>query len=193
MGSFLTNITLHGPTQAEVAAAVRELLPECEAYISPSRNGWVTFYGDSFEDQDAPNLIAAAADLCEHCGADGFASLVHDSDVLLFWVIAKDGGLIAEYNSCPGYFSDEEDADVAVSTEEIAEALAGLSGGGVLATTIAAVLTAEDAFAEETLEAVGEVLGAADLGVGFDILQEDEANNGEIVSDWEQFVHVEPK
>jgi hypothetical protein len=192
MGSFLTNITLHGPTQATVAAAVRELLPDCEAYISPNRNGWVTFYGDSFEDQDAPNLIAAAAELCEHCGADGFASLVHDSDVLLFWVIAKDGGLIAEYNSCPGYFSDEDEGEP-VSTEEIAEALAGLSEGKVTPTTIAAVLTGEDTFAEETLEAVGEALGAPDLGVGFDILQEDEANNAEIVSDWEQFVHVAPK
>jgi|GEM_PF-6290709 len=191
MGTFLTNITLHGPTQAAAAAAVRALLPNCDCYVAPNRNGWITLYGDAFEGEDPTALLTAASELCQECESDGFASLVHDSDVLAIWVFDREGELAMEYNSCPEYFGSDAPAETA-STADFARALAEMSDGQTAAAAISAVLEKDNAFAEDTLDTLGETLGAPNLGVGYSILQEDVDNNAEIVTDWEQFLHVEP-
>ncbi len=109
MGAFYTNITLYKVQQREVADYLAG--QKRTAYVSPTMNDFTVVYDKATEGQDTDVLQGLAQSLTRQFKCAGLASLVHDSDVYLYWLY--DGGrLLDSYNSMPAYF-DEDDSDAA--------------------------------------------------------------------------------
>src|SRR5258708_5159051 len=102
MGSFLTNYQV----RSDSASAVREALAglvQSRAYVSPPKDGWVTVYDEASDHQDDVTLRRMALGLSERLKTSVLCFLVHDSDVMVYW-LCRDGTLVDEFNSDPDYF-----------------------------------------------------------------------------------------
>lgn len=108
MGNFYTNITLQGPSQAEVIETVRRL--GRTAYVSPTINDYTVVYDRETEDQDVAVLEDLAALLSDRLKCVALAVLNHDDDVLLYRLYDS-GDLLDAYDPSPGGFYDEDDDD----------------------------------------------------------------------------------
>lgn len=98
MGNTYANVTLHGPSQADIAAGVGSL--GMAAVVSPTRER-ATVVFSSLE-----TTMDLARGLSEEMKCPAWAVLVSDDDLLLYWLFNK-GELLDEYNSCPGYSTGE--------------------------------------------------------------------------------------
>ncbi len=108
MGSFYTNVTLFKVEQRNVADFLAQ--QKRKAFVSPTAGNFTVVYDQETEDQDTEVLKELAEDLTRQFGCTGLASLVHDSDVYMYWLY-ENGELIDTYNSLPDYFdSDSDDA-----------------------------------------------------------------------------------
>ncbi|MEZ6093249.1 MAG: ankyrin repeat domain-containing protein [Pirellulaceae bacterium] len=81
-----------------------------DAWIAESKNGLVTFWDKHAANQDAARICFLAESVSSALEAVVVAFLVHDSDVLCYWLYDR-GTQMDEYNSCPQYWGDET-ADV---------------------------------------------------------------------------------
>ncbi len=106
MGSFYTNIILYKASQKQVADLLAA--QKRTAYVSPTVNNFTVVYDRKTEDQDARVLKVLAEALTRQFQCSGMASLVHDSDVYLYWLY-ENGKLLDSYNSMPSYFDAEND------------------------------------------------------------------------------------
>jgi hypothetical protein len=105
LGAFYTNITVRAPSPQ----AVLPLLAGRRAFVSPGSNGWVTIYDEQCEEGDS-DPAEFAAQLSGQIGTLAFLVTVHDDDILYFDVFDQ-GAQVDEYDSCPNYFSEEDDDD----------------------------------------------------------------------------------
>jgi hypothetical protein len=101
MGASYTNITLHGPDQEQVVQCLTQM--HRTAYVSPTVDNYTVVYDRETEDQDAAHLIGLASQLSTAFECPALAVLVHDSDILAYWLF-EEGTLADEYDSAPGYF-----------------------------------------------------------------------------------------
>ena len=101
MGAFYTNITLRGPDREQVAQCLKQM--KRTAYVSPTADGFTVVYDKETENQDDADLMGLASQLSAAFECPALAVLVHDSDVLAYWLF-EEGTLADEYNSAPGYF-----------------------------------------------------------------------------------------
>ncbi len=106
MGSFYTNITLYKASQKQVADYLAR--QQRAAYVSPTVDDFTVVYDRETEDQDAKVLKKLAESLTKQFQCSGLASLVHDSDVYVYWLY-DNGELLDSYNSLPSYFDAEND------------------------------------------------------------------------------------
>jgi len=104
MGAFFTNCQIHTNSAPAVKKALEPLV-NSRAYISPEKNGWITVYDESSDEQDPAVLTRVAAALSRSLETAVFAFLVHDNDVAMYWLY-QNGLLADEYNSAPDYFED---------------------------------------------------------------------------------------
>ncbi|MGI5817831.1 MAG: hypothetical protein ACOX9R_07005 [Armatimonadota bacterium] len=101
MGSFYTNLTLHGPGQHEVAEYLASR--NRQVLVSPTVGGVTVVYDALAESQEQRLLANLGRELSAQFDCAALAALNHDDDVL--WLqLHLDGRLIDEYNSAPGYF-----------------------------------------------------------------------------------------
>ena len=105
MGSFYTNVLVQGATQDQIAEDLRGV--GREAYVSPTVGRFTVVYDALSECQDHGLLAHFAGQLSRRLGATAMASLMHDDDVLMYWLF-QDGELVDEYSSAPGYFEDAD-------------------------------------------------------------------------------------
>jgi hypothetical protein len=111
MGAFIVNVNVRSQDRQAVERAVAALNPSA-AWVTDSKNGWVTVYDEEASTQDDRRIRELSEHLSEAVGAPAIAFLVHDSDFVCYWLC--DGGrVIDEFNSCPDYFGDDfgEDSD----------------------------------------------------------------------------------
>jgi hypothetical protein len=101
MGATYGNIPLRGPTQAQAIRAVREL--RLVAWVSPTVQGITVVYDCRCED-DGDVVPAVTMRLSERLGCAAWGVYVYDSDILRY-TLARDGRVLDEYDSRPGYFS----------------------------------------------------------------------------------------
>ena len=106
MGSFYTSITLRGPSQDRVIAALNER--NRVAYVSPTLDGITLVCDKQSEDQDSHILKELTGALSRRLTCVALAVLNHDDDILMCWLYDK-GILLDEYDSTPGYFEGDED------------------------------------------------------------------------------------
>ena len=100
MGSFYVNVTVKGPAQSDVVAAINERA----AYVSPSVAGCTLILDEACESQLEAEIITFAAVLSYRLHCPTFTVLVHDDDILAYW-LHRDGSLLDWYNSNPGAFA----------------------------------------------------------------------------------------
>ncbi len=102
MGAFYTNITLRGPEQAQIVDFLKE--QGRVAFVSPPIDGCTVVYDEQCESQDDQILFGLASALSARFSCPALAVLIHDFDILKYG-LARDGKLVDEYDSCPGYFT----------------------------------------------------------------------------------------
>ncbi|HWZ63358.1 MAG TPA: hypothetical protein VNX02_10080 [Steroidobacteraceae bacterium] len=131
MGSFYVNVTVRGPTQEDVIAAVSERA----AYVSQTIAGCTVILDESCESQLEAEIITFAAVLSYRLHCPAFSAFVHDDDIFVYW-LHRDGALLDIYNSNPGAFAPPGmtftgpvggNASLLASTFEVAESTS-LSG-----------------------------------------------------------------
>ena len=106
MGSFYTNHTVRGPSQAELLDWLRDR----PAFVSKSERGLSVVLDAECEDQDGEVLASLAADISGQMNCHVLAVLNHDDDVLYF-ELYENGEKIDEYNSSPAFFDDSADSN----------------------------------------------------------------------------------
>ena len=104
MGLFYTNIVLRGPSQQEVVAHLTDL--GRDAYVSPTVDDITVVYDRECEDQSEAVLEEVGGGLSRRFRCPALVSLVHDSDLYMYWLFA-DGERVDAYNALPDYFDEE--------------------------------------------------------------------------------------
>ena len=170
MGSFLTNYQVRSDDAAAVRDAVIPLV-QSRAYVSPPKNGWVTIYDEKSDEQNDAVLRKMAMRLSQTLKTSVFAFLVHDSDILAYWLY-RGGDLIDEFDSDPEYFGKRVNEATRARVRGNTDALLPLCVSGTTREQIDAVLHDPDGgpvFAEELLTELATLLGIdeARVGVGF--------------------------
>jgi ankyrin repeat protein len=102
MGSFFANYQVREVEAAKVIKKLQNLI-KARAYVSSAKQGWISVYDESSDQQNEQELHRLAKALSYHCATDVLAFLVHDSDILIY-LIYKQGRLEDEYNSRPDYW-----------------------------------------------------------------------------------------
>jgi len=108
VGAFFTNYQVRSDSMEDVIRVLNSSVRR-RAYISPPKNGWVTVYDESSDDQDERELQRLAKTISKDLSTSAFAFLNHDSDVLLYFLYER-GVLADEYNSNPDYFEEADQA-----------------------------------------------------------------------------------
>jgi hypothetical protein len=163
MGAFYTNYQVRSDSTADVVKALGPLV-RSRAYVSPTKNGWVTVYDEASDDQSDVILREIAMGLSETLNTAVFAFVVHDSDVFLYWLF-QSGRLIDELDSDPEYFGNKVNEATRARLRGNTAALLPLCRPGTTAAEIDAVLHDPDApsgIADELLADLAELLGMDD-------------------------------
>ena len=104
-GFFYTNIVLRGPSQRDVVAHLTEL--GRIAFVSPTIDNITVVYDRECEDQSEAVLEEVGAGLSRRFRCPALVSLVHDSDLYMYWLFDA-GERLDVYNAIPDYFDDEQ-------------------------------------------------------------------------------------
>jgi len=106
MGTFVTNLHIRDAERNAVIGALRSL-DVVPAFVRGSpEHTWTSIFPEA-ADQDQAALSEMASTLSRALNRPVIAFLVHDSDVLLYWLY-NGGKELDRYNSAPGYFTGEE-------------------------------------------------------------------------------------
>jgi len=100
MGGFYGNITLRGPSQDEVVQALHGR----HAAVAPTKNGNTVAFDSACDEQDCDGIQSLAARLSKKLHCIALAVIVHDDDVLIFYLY-EHGTLSDAYSSSPDYFA----------------------------------------------------------------------------------------
>jgi hypothetical protein len=102
MGAFFVNFHVKTRSRKSVMTVLRNLI-DTRAYVSSSRGGWVSVYEERTSSQDDEEIARLGRELSSHLEAPVIGFLVHDSDVLRYWLF-EGGQLRDEFDSLPDYF-----------------------------------------------------------------------------------------
>jgi hypothetical protein len=183
------NISFKGARQDQIAQAIREKLPGRTCCVSPQIHGWVTVRDLAFDTMEDPAAIATpAAAVSRACGCPALALYLFDELLLCYWLFNGRGEL--EDESCP---DDRPGPDAPLTFEERRgllgrpERIAALAGENVTEAEVRAALAmGEEPDAAAALEALGNLLGIADVLWGY----QDLIDHGgpEEIAGWKDFV-----
>lgn len=105
VGSFYTNVTLQGPDEDQVVAAIREL--GYRAFVATTINSLTVVCEQQSDTQDKRIWHSVASRLSEKLNCAAFTVMNHDDDILLY-SLYRNGQLVDEYNSCPAYWNEAD-------------------------------------------------------------------------------------
>lgn len=108
MGTFYTNIHLKHGKQQDVFSVIEEC-GGVPAYISKPHGGWISVFPQATESQDDTVMKKVCASLSAKLNTGVIGFTCHDSDIFIY-VLAENGRVVDEFNSCPGYFDGSDDA-----------------------------------------------------------------------------------
>jgi len=90
-------------------------------YLSPPIDGWISFFPAKY------GQIPLGLEIAKNTRSDVLQLLVHDDDIFCYWYY-RDGRVVDEYNSRPGYFGEEVTEDDMGRLKGRAEVFSGLLG-----------------------------------------------------------------
>lgn len=182
MGAFYGSVHLRTKDRDEV----RRLLEEAgkkqpgRFLVGPALSGWVAVYP---EHHGQDERVAQA--LGRKFPGDLLYVMVHDDDVFVY-AYYRGGRLLDQYNSCPDYFGDDDDA--AGERGGQPEVFRDLLGDAGAVEELARLLAADrPLFASETLQRFAEIVGLRNALTSYEYLQAGETGR---IEGWDEFVHV---
>jgi hypothetical protein len=189
MGAFFVNFQVRSDSTAKVRDALVPIV-RTGAFVSPSKNGWVTVYEKSSDDQDDEVVRRIGSELSKVLNTAIVSFMVHDSDIALYWLF-QCGKLVDEFNSAPDYYEKASKAERA-RTRGNADALLPLCVAGTTREQVDAVLHPAEGnpvFAEEIVSDLAGLLGIDEQRVclGFSYFDEE---GEETLSDAAEFEPV---
>ena len=156
MGLFCANFHFRTTDDKALAAALgHRKVTRCR--ISAAKNGWTSLYEERASQQDDDRIRDLATGLSKDLHVPCVAFLVHDSDFACYWLV-DDGKLLDEFNSCPGYFDDDDDGSPNPSGGQT-DLLLPYCRTGVQEKDLEALLREETTFAESVIEGLADALG----------------------------------
>lgn len=190
MGAFLTNYQVRTKSASAVKKTIATLV-QSRAYVSPEKNGWVTVYDESSDEQNEATLNRIAGGLSKALDAAVFGFLVHDSDIAVYWFYQ--GGVIKdEFNSAPNYFDEKTNDATRTRLRGNPDILLPLCIAGTVRSQIEEVIHPADGFpvlAENILVDLAKLLGIDEsrISLGFNYFDEE---GEEILPDASEFEPV---
>jgi len=155
MGTFVGN--LHVRTND--AQALEKILDELGARnrrVTDARNGWVSVYEERCSMQDEETISSLARDVSARAKAPAIGFLLHDSDMLRYWLY--DSGVEKDtFDSWPGYGEDDDEGPEPEGGDS--DALLAYCVAGTTTDAIDAALAEDSTFADDKLAAVAGFLG----------------------------------
>jgi hypothetical protein len=103
------NYQVRSEDSAAVATAAAELI-HGRAYVSPSKQGWVSLYDEKSETQDAYEIGRIGSDLSAKLNTAVIAFLVSESTLFVYYIF-ENGDLVDEYHSTPPPNNAQTQAD----------------------------------------------------------------------------------
>ena len=155
MGTFVGN--LHVRTND--ASTLEKILDDLGARnrrVTDARNGWVSVYEERCSMQDEETIESLARDLSARAKAPAIGFLLHDSDVLRYWLYDS-GEEKDTFDSWPGYGEDDDGGPEPEGGDS--DALLAYCVAGTTTDAIDAALADDPTFADDKLVAVAGFLG----------------------------------
>lgn len=119
MGNFYVNYTTRGPDREAVAECLRSA--KRTAFVSPTLDSITVFFDENSDSQDDAVIKDLGQQASKDLGAPVLAVLNHDDDILAYWLFDA-GELADEYNSCPGYFSGDDETPAGGDAKQLCAA-----------------------------------------------------------------------
>ncbi len=190
MGASFINYQVRAKSASKVKKAIEPLV-KSRAYVSPEKNGWVTIYDESSDDQNEATIIHIATELSKSLVTAVLACLVHDSDIAAYWLY-RNGTLTDEFNSAPDYFGEDMDDKTRERVSGNTDALLPLCLASATRAQLDEVLHSADgpsAMAEDMVKELAKLLGIDEsrISLGFKYFDEE---GEELLPDAAQFVPV---
>lgn len=189
---FSLHLKSTDPDQVRLAVDAAAEQVRGAAFVAPPRNGWIVVYPSM--ELLSPDLLGAIA--VDAHAADAVVMSLFDSDVVCYWYF-RNGELADYFNSCPDYFGEASDEDMAAKGD--AKALAPILGTAdvrKLSKLIKArMINGESVGGElpddedERFAQIADVIGLQHAAGFYDYLAEGEAIDG--LGDAATLVHVD--
>jgi hypothetical protein len=157
MGLFCVNFHFRN-TDASALSAAMKRRGIAKHRVLPEKNGWTSLYDARASEQDEDRIRQLAGDLSNELSVPAIAFLVHDSDIACYWLFDR-GRELDHFNSCPDYFSQDDDGPGAPPSGGQPRLLLPYGRGGLQEDQIAAILQSESLFAEDLIQKLAGVLG----------------------------------
>jgi hypothetical protein len=106
VGNFYVNYTIRGPEREVIAKHLRSA--KRKAFVGPAVEGLTVFFDEKSDTQDDAVITDLGKQVSENLEAPLLAVLNHDDDILAYWLFEA-GKVADDYNSCPGYFSGDDE------------------------------------------------------------------------------------
>jgi hypothetical protein len=107
MGAFYVNYTLRGPVQSAVVDALQGF----RAVVTPARERSVVVAEERSDSQADEVIEEMASVLSRKLSCAVWTVLVHDDDILKYWV-HRSGAIEDKYDSAPDYFSTDSSEEI---------------------------------------------------------------------------------
>ena len=176
MGSSYSNLTLRGADRERTIAALRAR--GRDAFVGPEQDGAFVVFDEASEN-DPEALEALAVELTRELGGVALAVTVHDEDVLYFSLV-RDGSVLDQYDSCPGYFTGDEQPASGGDAAQLAETFGAPGSRDEVERILRAPPKQGDYFFETARhEDLVDVLGLPEYGVslGYKYVYQGEADD----------------
>jgi len=175
MGAFFVNYHVRSDSTARVCKALGPLI-KAGAYVSPTKNGWVTVYEKSSDEQDDEIIRRIGSELSNTLKTAVISFLVHDSDIAIYWFF-RSGELVDEFNSAPDYYEKASKAERA-RTHGNADLLLPLCVPGTTREQVDAVLHPAEGhplMADDIVSDLAELFGMDDsrAHLGFNYFEDE--------------------
>ncbi|HWI66661.1 MAG TPA: hypothetical protein VNT75_33020 [Symbiobacteriaceae bacterium] len=134
--------------------------------VSPSRNGWVGVHDSKMQGQGEALCADVARQLSGRLNTTAVTFLIHDGDFLCYW-LARNGELLDEYNSMPGYFDEGPSGEPSGGDPALLAEACCVPGQ---VAELAKLLSGPAGNPFDQLESLGRVLQLVDPTVDYDSL-----------------------
>lgn len=166
MGNFYVNITTRKAKTEDILNYLKA--NELSAYLIEGPEEYCTIYEEICDDQETGHISNLLKEISQEFNCSAIGMLNHDDDILAY-ELWSNGKKVDEYDSCPGYFSGDDDRFDPEGGD--AKLLSDLMGNGGNVEAIEKILKATGdegyVFAVERHDALAKAVGLPNHSVGY--------------------------